>query len=1057
MSKFLSILAALMLSAQALLAQTTVTGVVTDAESGDPLEGVAVLVKGTTIGMFSDAQGKYALEVPASGTVLLFTFVGKKTTEEAINGRGTINVSMEPDILQIDEVVVTAVGLETNRRALGYSVQNIDGDEIVNSRETNIVNALNSKVAGVTVVSSAGSPGASANIRVRGSTSINGSNSPLFVIDGVPIDNSTSGNGVAGVDNANRAIDINPNDVESMTVLKGAAATALYGIRAANGAIIVTTKSGKRGKPRVTITGAYTIDEANKLPERQTTYAQGRPSGGEAIYRGPETFEGFSWGPEISSLEYDGATDYPFSSLGRLVPSGTGNGTPAQAYDPYTFFVRGSTYDLNASVSGGNDASKYYISGGRLYSQGIVPNADFARNSFRVRAETKVSSKLTLGMSANFVNSGGRRMQRGSNLRGIMLGLLRNTPTFDVGNGKVGQEAADDPSTYILADGSQRSYRAGIYDNPYWVINKNYTTDDVNRIIGFASASYELTPALKLIYKLGIDNFSDRRLGQVDINPGWTVGTINQSTQSSNDLNSDLLLQFTKSFGDLDIAATAGHNFFSTRVVTQSATGTTLATPDFYNISNATDIVASEGISRRKLIGAFATVDVGFADYLFLNLTGRNDWSSTLPKENNSFQSWSTSLGFAFTEALGMSENPILPYGKIRLSYGKVGNDAPIYATTNYFNGAFSGGDGFISGITFPAFGLNAFERDIQLGNPELRPEKTTTFEVGAELKFFQGRLGADVTYFDQRSQDQVIAVQLPATTGFTSLVRNAGSISSKGWEVVLSGSPIRTDNFNWDISVNFTAIENTVDSLADGIEEIGLSGFVSTSSRAVAGFPYGAIWGNGFQQDENGNTLIGTDGFPLQDPDKTVQGDPNPDWIMGLRNTFSFKGVSLSVLLDFRQGGDMWCGTCGIIDYFGTSAVSGEQRNDTRVFEGVSAADGSVNTQSVGLADPAAGLGANYWVRYGFGGIAEMSVYDTSWQRLREVTLSYDLPGSILAKLPVEGLGISLTGRNLWLNTTYPGIDPETNLTGASNGIGLDYFNNPNTRSYGATVRVTF
>lgn len=1041
-----------------MIGQTTVTGTVSDAADGDPLEGVAVVVKGTTIGVFSDEDGKYSLTVPAESNVLLYTYVGKLTQEIALEGRTSIDVSMAPDYLELDEVVVTAVGLESNRRSLGYSIQNVDADDIVSSRETNIVNALNSKVAGVTVVSSSGSPGSSANIRIRGSVSVNGSNSPLFVVDGVPIDNSESGNGTAGVDQSNRAIDVNPNDIESVSVLKGAAATALYGIRAANGAVIITTKSGKAGKPRISVSASYTLDRINKMPARQSAYAQGRPDGGAPLYRGPETFEGFSWGPALADMEYDGATDYPFDVNGALVPAGTGNGMAANAYDPYDFFVDGATLDLNASVSGGNDKTTYYLSAGRLTSTGVVPTATFNRNTFKVKAGTKITKKLTAEMSANFINSGGNRIQRGSNLSGIMLGLMRTTPSFDNGNNGAGSADPTNKASFELANGEQRSYRYGVYDNPYWTINKNPFRDDVNRVIGYGMLKYEATDWLTFSYKLGTDFYTDRRNGAFDINPGWSVGEIYNSFQSSNDLNSDFLIQINKNFGSkINFNSIVGHNYYSTKVITQSSTGTTLAAPDFYHISNATDIQSGETIGQRELVGVFGTINLSYDNYLFLNFSARNDWSSTLGANSNSIFYPSASLGFSFTEALGMSGNPILPYGKIRASLGQVGNDAPfVYATANYFGSAFSGGDGFISGISYPAFGTNAFELSSALGNSDLRPETTTTLELGAELKFFTGRIGLDFTYYNSTTTDVVVQVDLPSPTGFTSVVQNAGVISNTGWEVILNAVPVRTGNFEWSLDVNFTTYENTVDSLGVGISQISLAGFTSTSSRVVVGEAYGALFGSGFQKDDAGNMIIGADGWPLQDAQTQVYGDPNPDWIAGIRNTFSYKGLSISALLDIRQGGDMWCGTCGVIDYFGTSEQSGELRDQTVVFEGVTE-DGAANTTEVSYADPANGLGGNYFIRYGFGGITEMSVYDTSWLRLREVTVNYALPASITNAMNTGDIILSLSGRNLWLSTEYPGIDPETNLTGGSNGIGLDYFNMPNTKSFGGSIRVNF
>lgn len=1059
--KKLLLLAAFVLACGLVSAQS-VKGTVTDANSGEGLEGAAVVVKGTTIGSLTDSDGNYSLRLPDGASTLIFNFVGYKTVEEGVSGRSTINVTLSEDFLEIDEVVVTAIGLEANKKSIGYSVQNVDAREILDSRETNLVNALSSKVAGVTVVSSSGSPGASSNIRIRGSVSINGSNSPLFVVDGVPIDNSASGNGTDGVDNSNRAIDINPNDIESLTVLKGPAATALYGLRAANGAVIITTKSGEKGAPRISFSASYTADQVNQLPERQNQFSQGRPTFDADdnplgfTYRGPNTFEGFSWGPAISDLEYDGS-DYPFSSKGALVPTGTGNGTAAQSYDPYDFFVTGQTVDLNASISGGTDILTYYVSAGRLSSEGIVPNSSFARNSFRTRIQAQLSKKLSVGMAANYVNSGGNRLQRGSNLRGVMLGLLRNTPTFDVGDGLAGQEAADNPDTYLLADGSQRSYRAGIYDNPYWVVNKNASQDDVNRIIGYASARYEFTDWLAVSYKLGIDQYTDERIGAIDINPGWYPGQVNMSTLTSRDINSDLLLQINKNISeDLSFNATFGHNYYSTKYTIKSVTGNNLAVPDFYHISNATDLVAGEEIGQKEIVGVLGTINLGYKDYLYLNVSGRNDWSSALPEGNNSFFAPAFSLGFVFTEAFGMQDNKILPYGKIRASWGQVGLDAPLYVTSNYFNPAVNSGDGFIPTSPYPAFGTNAFERSTQLGNANLQAELTTTFEFGAELKFLDNRVGVDVTYYSSESAGQIIAVDLPGSTGFLSFVDNAGTITNKGWEVVLNLSPVRSKNFRWDIDANFTTYKNVVESLGSA-ENIFLEGFTSTSSRVIAGQPYGAIFGSGFQKDENGSTIIGADGWPLQDPTQGYLGDPNPDWFAGIRNTFSFKGIRLSALLDIRQGGDMWCGTCGIMNYFGTSQLAADERNNpNQVFEGV-LADGTPNTKEVNIVDADGGVGGLYRTRYGFGGIGEMSIYETSWVRLRELTLSYTVPRSALESLPFTDATVTLSGRNLWLSTQYPGIDPETNLTGSSNGIGLDYFNMPNTKSYGASVNLTF
>jgi len=1069
--KKISLLLVLMVSVVSItLAQRTISGTITD-DTGEALIGASVVAKGTTVGTITDIDGSYSLNVADDVSMLVVSYTGFDTREIEVGASNVMDVTLSEGV-ELSEVVVTATGLEANKARLGYAVQNVNPDELTGSKETNIVNALSSKVAGVIVTSSSGSPGASSNIRIRGNTSINGTNSPLFIIDGVPIDNSSNvsnygnGDGTDGVDYSNRAVDINSMDVESMTVLKGPAATALYGVRAANGAIVITTKRGAAGKPQINIGASMSFDQVNQLPERQNQYAQGRFLNGVPTYQGPETFNGFSWGPEISSLEFDGATDYPFDKNGALVPAGTGNGQPANIYDPYTYFKTGITNDINASVAGGGDLGNYYISAGRLSSDGIVPNSTFERTSFRVNTDINITDKLTAGMSANFVKSGGDRIQRGSNLSGVMLGLLRNSPTFDIGNGKEGQEAADDPDTYIFPDGTQRSYRFGIYDNPYWTSNRNPSRDNVNRVIGYAKLAYQISDNLSVNYKLGIDQYTDERTAAIDIEINRGIpGQLYQETYNNQDLNSDLFFNFNKTFNKFSFGAIAGYNTWQTVNTNKFANGTTFSIPGFFNISNATDVQAGEIISRRRVHGAYFTADLGFEDFLFANLTFRNDWTSTLPKQNNTYQSYSASLGFAFTELDGYTRNNFLSYGKLRLSYGAVGNDAPIYRTSSYFNPSLSGGDGFINDLSFPAFGVNSFERSTLLGNPELTPETTTTIEVGGEFKFWKGKIGLDITYFDAVSEDIIIDVQTSAASGYTNLTQNAAEIRNSGWEVMLDFSPVKKKNFEWNIGANFTTIENEVVSLAEGVEQITLAGFVTTSSEVVPGQPYGVIFGTGWQRTDEGQVIVDANGWPLTDPTEKALADPNPDWTMGIRNTLSFKGLTLNALLDIREGGSVWCGTCGITNYFGTSALSGDERDDVVVFDGVvnTGTEESpvyeTNTLPVALGeqDGSSSFSSFYRVRYGFGGIAEMNIFDASWVRLRELSLGYDLPKSVIENSPFENVGLTLTGRNLWVSTKYPGVDPETNLTGATNGIGLDYFNMPNTKSYVVTLKLTF
>ncbi len=1053
----------LLINYAALAQGRTVTGKVTSSENGTGIPGVNIVLKGTSTGTITNEAGNYSLEVPVNEGTLVFSYIGFVRQEIPLGSNSVINVQLEVDNQKLDEVVVTAVGIEANKRQLGYSIQDVKAEQLVRARETNIVSALSGKAAGVQVVSSSGSPGASANIRIRGNKSINGDNSPLFVVDGVPIDNSSSGNGTAGVDNSNRAVDINPNDIESLSILKGPAATALYGIRAANGAVIITTKRGKSGKPVITYNSAFSMERVNRLPERQSQYAQGSIRNRMYVYRGPETEESNSWGPPIAELEYNGDASYLYDRNGALVPAGTGNGVAARAYDPYeAFFVTGHTFDNNLSVSGGSERTTYYFSGGRLYQTGIIPNADFGRYSFKSTINTQLTDKLSAGMSATFINSGGNRIQRGSNVSGVMIGLLRNTPTFDIGNGKTGQDAADDPTTYALPDGTQRAYRGnGNYDNPFWSVERVPYRDNVNRIIGNVNLEYRFLPWLRLRYKLGLDHFTDRRNFGWDINSSSEItGAVEQVARFSNDLNSDLLLLIEKDISEtINLNATLGHNYFSTQFINQTAEGRNLASPGFFNISNAATVQASESNSRRKLVGVFADLKLSYRNIVHLNLTGRNDWSSTLTRGNNSFFYPTASLGIEFTELLGLTNSNLLPYGKLRVSYGQVGNDAAIYSTNSYYGSAVIGGDNLVPSNRFPAFGVNAFERSSTLGNPDLKAERTSTFEVGGDFKFLRGRVGMDITYYNAVTTDQIVDVTISSASGFSRITRNAGTIENNGIEIALSATPVQTAAFTWDMNLNFTRARTIVTDLP--VPVISLQTFSALSSLIIKGQPYGVLSGTRYLRDVSGNLVIGPDGWPLIDPVQGIVGDPNPDWLAGFQNTFSFKGFSLSGLLDIRRGGDIWNGTRGSMGNFGTSKESGDLRNVTGyVFDGVVADRNGrptevVNTTPVDFANPANPLNTNKWRRYGSLGLAEEYVEDGSWVRLRELTLSYNLPSGLLGKT-FSGARVSLYGRNVFLITNYKGVDPETNLSGDSNAVGWDYFNLPNTRSFGASLQIT-
>ncbi|WP_282081291.1 SusC/RagA family TonB-linked outer membrane protein [Aquimarina algiphila] len=1037
--------------------EKTISGTVTD-DKGLPLPGVNVVVKNTASGTQTDFDGNYTLQANR-GAVLSFSYVGFDTKEVVIGDGDSINIQLSASASELEEVVVTAQGIKAKPRSLSYAIATVADDEIENTGEVNLVSSLTAKAPGVSVVTSSGSVGASANIRIRGNTSISRSNSPLFIVDGVPIDNTSTGNATNGVDISNRAIDINQNDIESISILKGIAAQTLYGLRAANGVVLITTKKGKIGAPTVSVSSTVQISEITQTPDLQRQFAQGRPVGGVPTYRGPETQEGFSWGPAISGLEYDGDTSYPYHRFGRLVPAGTGNGRAAESYDHVDdFFVNGLLTDLNVSVRGGTETVRYYLSAGKLDQTGVAPTENFDKRSFRADITADLSEKFEISASGSFVNSGGRRVQRGSNISGIMLGLLRTTPTFDNGNGLTGRDAAETNSVFQLPDGTQRSYRAGVYDNPFWTVAKNPSSDDVNRFTGRLSFEYRPMDWLTLQGRYSYDRYSDVRKASQDINSAANPGgRVFDDNIFNEDITANFLALFNKDISEnITFNGILGYENYQSDFLRRSVQADGLTIPGFFDVSNSSTQVNTNSVFKKKTDAIFADAKFGIKDMIFINGSVRNDWSSTLPEDNNDFLSYSTGLSFVFSELI---ESDVFTYGKLRASYGRTGNDAPIYATQTFYESGVAGGDGFINpGNQFPLFGAVALERDGQSGSQQIEPEETTELEFGGELKFFNNRIGLDITYYDKETTGQIFAVDVAPSTGFNGRNANVGKIENNGFEIGANFTPVRTDDFSWDVNVNWTAYDSEVIELAPGVESFTLAGFTSVSSRVLPGESYGAIFGDRFLRDDSGNVLIDDTGFPIVDPTSGVIGDPIPDWQMGIKNTVSYKNLSLSFLFDIREGGDVWCGTCGIIDYFGVGQTTADQRGITDfVFEGVVQSTGQPNTQQVALADPAGGLGANRWVRYGFGGVGEDSVYDASWVRLREASISYNLGEKLLNGTPITSGSITFSGRNLWLDTDYPGIDPETNLTGDSNGIGLEYFNQPNTRSYAVSLKLNF
>lgn len=1075
----------LLLSCFQLAAQDRqISGKITSSEDKLGIPGISVVVAGTTIGTSTDIDGNYKLTVPATATQVKITGVGMKSKTIELTASNNIDVVMDPDVLKLDEVVVTALGIKQEKKRLAYAVQDINGDEISRSGETNVIEGLSGKVAGVQVTQSTGDPGASAFISIRGLRAFDpaGDNQPLFVVDGVPIDNSTfkSGNpdvGVnnlvtAGVQESNRGIDLNPEDIESVSVLKGPAAAALYGLRAGNGVILITTKKGHATQGRkvnVVFSTSLTFDQINKFPDLQTKYAQGVKGG----YKPPQSLNRNSWGPDVSTLSWDGVSDYPYDSHGNIV-----NRNDPSAKIPFTpydnrkdFFETGTTHVNNISISGGNDVSSFYTSASYTDQQGIVPLSTFKKTTIRVGGETALSSEWKITGSAEYIKSGGNRVQNGSNTSGIMLGLLRTPVSFDNTGGF--SDPANTPAAYVLNDGTPRAYRPTIYDNPYWSVNRNPFKDDVNRLLTNFTLSYSPKNWLNILYRPGIDMYSDRRHGGYDIYSGNNpAGQIYEDQHFFRSFSGDLIVNANKKLSDnFDGALILGNNmnsYYHEQLYTQ---GDAMNIPTFFQMSNAVSVLTKDIITNYRTAAFYADAKLDYKKMLYLDVSGRNEWSTTLPDPtSNAYFYPAVSLGFIFTEAFHMSDNKTLPYGKIRLNWANVGNGAQAYLTQPTTFSALPVSDGWVDGINSPFNHNLLFTLNKTAGNPTLKPTNSTSIEAGIELKFFQNRLALDFSYYNTDTKDGIFPVPVAASSGLQYAIFNAGKINNKGEEILLTGNPVKTKDFNWDITINWSQNKSKVIELIPGVESINLGGFETPSSRLVVGEPYGVIYGGKWLRDSNGNVVIddsGTPssnsnfGFPIADPNEGKIGDPNPKWLAGIRSTFTWKRFTLTGLLDIRQGGDIWNGTEGILRSLGTSKET-ETRGDAYVFSGVKGHVNPDGTITVDGNNDISVVRDENWYRLGngsgFGPIGEQFIQDGGWVRLREIGLSYSLKKEWLKKTPFASVDISLTGRNLWLKTDYTGVDPESNLTGAGafRAHGFEYFNNPNTKSYGFSIRVT-
>jgi TonB-linked SusC/RagA family outer membrane protein len=1015
--------------------QETITGTVTDASTGVTMLGVNILVKGTSTGTATDPNGQYELTVESLQDTLVFSFIGFQSQTVPIQGRTSVDVALEAATIGLEKMVVTALGIKREERSLGYASQEIDGESIQRSQETNVVNSLAGMTSGVQITGSSGDPGSPSRIIIRGNSSFTGNNQPLFVVDGIPISNGGGGGGLFEGSGPSRGVDLDPNIIENVSILKGASATALYGSRAANGAIIITTKGGSVGEKPLQVQLSSSVGISTPIIDGyQDTYlmgSQGKFSNGLPLSRGgyvepgypgsdPQTF--FSWGPSKNEVSQQVLNDLGVNEI--------------NTYDPREqFFDNGLKVDNNISISGGSAESSYFFSVSNLNNKGIVPGSELDRTSILAKFNQELSDRLNMSTSANYISTQGVRFPTGNTHRSYTQNLQNTAISFDI-------------TEDVYDDGTQR-YQTYAGNNPLWLVNNSQYNSGTWRLIGNTSLSYNITPWLSLNERLGLDAYSQKNKNEWNINVvERPAGQVVDNKQDRTEINSDLTLNFDTQFNeDFSINGLIGNNINSRSSNFVGYTADGLSVPGFYDESNATQLSGGYNLTDHRLVSLYGQAILGYQDYVYLTLTGRNDWSSTLPKDNNSYFYPSASLSVVFTELLNM-ESSVLNYGKVRFSASQVGNDAPPYSIRP--NLVQSGpADAARSDINYPYNGINGYEEGGSLGNESLKPEITTEYEAGLELSFLNSRAKLDVTYYNRSTWDQIFTVSISNTSGYGGRLANAGSIRNKGWEVSLKGTPVQTESFSWNMQLNYTRNRTDVIELAEGVESISIGGYTAPNIRVLPEKDgYGVIWGQKYEHAESGEVLVNDDGYPVYKGNVGKIGNVSPDFTANLRNSFNYKNISLSVLFDTKQGNDILNFNYWDMALNGTAKIT-EDRGSSFVFDGVNENTGKPNTKEV-VKDQ------DYYLTYWWP-VYENYVEDGSYIKLRELSLSYDFPNSLIGKTPLKGVRFTATGRNLWILTDFSMGDPEGNIMGDSNAQGFYHELTPSTRSYVFSVNVSF
>lgn len=1059
-------LSILIISWNASFAQViTVKGKVT-TEEGITVPFASVSIKGTKNGVSANADGDYSI-VASDGLILVFTATGYIPREVTVTNT-ILNVVLSKSNEQtIEEVVVTAYGVKSVKRAVNFAVQDVSGKIINQAGTGTALNALTGKIAGLEISNSSGTPGAATFMKLRGFSTLSGSAQPLIVVDGMPIDNSTRGASLGNVAQSNRAIDLNPDDIENVSVLKGPSASALYGTKGTDGVILITTKRGKRaGENKFDISYGYGVafDNVSGLPPIQMLYGKG--SGGNLA--GFTAATSASFGPRIDTLKWTGVAN-EWDPHGNIV--GASDPSGRIPFVPYNnqkqFFRTGITQQHNVSLASANSNSTYRVSYSNLNQTGIIPLSTFTRHTITLTGDTKLSEKLKTGVTLSYINSGGDRIQEGSNTSGLMLGLARSPITFD---NSYGQKDPASTAAYLLSGGNQRTYRGvnGAYDNPYFTINKNKFKDEVNRTFGNIYLTYSPNSNISITDRLGTDVYTDNRKQYYAIHSALQpTGQVIYTNNNYRQITNDLLINVSKSnvLNGVNANLSLGNNIYSEKASNHILNGTELRVADFYDMTNASVHNASNGEYQFRTIAFFGDVKFDINNFLYLGGTGRFENSSNFISAVNKRGVWSffpsANIGFIFTDAFNI-DFPALNHGKIRFSYGQAGKLPGVYNTETFFS-VTPVADGWVSGNVYPIGGQIGFFGGV-LGTADLKPERTGSIDLGADLRFFNNRLELNFTHYITKSKDLLLFVPLPFSSGYGSKYRNAGSIENRGIELTINATPVKKDNLEWNLGLNWSKNRSKVTALGPGVETLFLGGFVNGAINAVAGKPYGQIYGVGYVKDPaTGKTLINNDqtsafyGYPIINPNSVPLGDPNPDWIAGLNNNIMYKNFSLAFLFDTKQGFDIWNGTRGALVNFGTAKET-ETRGQEKVFDGILGhvdADGKI--VSTGTTNNITVKPGQAWYQAGGGGfnVNEPFIEDGSFIRFKEASLAYRFNFSRYFRF-IKTATLSVVARNLITFTKYKGVDPDTGLAGAA-ALGIDYFNNPSTRTFGFNCKFDF